>query len=307
MDFRILGPLEVSDQGQELPLAGSKQRAVLAILLLHANQLVPSDRLIDQLWNEHPPATAAKSLQVHVSRLRQALDRGNGSDGLIVTQRGGYLIRIGPDQLDRNRFERLLAEGSAALADAAPERAAELLEEALALWHGPALADFAYESFAQAEIARLDELRLTATEELIDAELALGRHAQQIGRLELLVDTHPLRERLRAQLMLALYRSGRQAEALAAYRDARTTLVEELGIEPGEELRELERAILAHDPALGGGPQRRGPPRRRSGARTRRRAASGRRRPTRRSRGAGPPACGPPLAIAAAGLLRRRR
>ncbi len=131
MDFRILGPLEVSEQGQELPLAGSKQRAVLAILLLHANELVPSDRLIDQLWNEHPPATAAKSLQVHVSRLRQALERGNGSDGLIVTQRGGYLIRIGPDQLDRNRFERLLAEGSAALADAAPERAAELLEEAL--------------------------------------------------------------------------------------------------------------------------------------------------------------------------------
>jgi YVTN family beta-propeller protein len=254
VDFRILGPLEVSDQGRDLPLAGSKPRAVLAILLLHANEVVSSDRLIDEVWGEHPPPSAAKSLQVHVSRLRQSLDRGGPAspDSVIVTRGHGYLIQVGPDELDRVRFESLLEAGRRALADGAPERAAELLREALALWRGPALADFAYDSFAQAEITHLEELRLSAVEQRIEAELALGHHAQVIGELESLVGHHPFRERLRAQLMLALYRSGRQAEALEAYQDARRALVDELGIEPGEELTELQSAILAHDPALGG-------------------------------------------------------
>jgi YVTN family beta-propeller protein len=253
VDFRILGPLVVTDRDDEVPLPGGKQRGLLAILLLHANEVVSSDALIDQLWDERPPPTAAKSLQVHMSRLRQALDHGvvDGSNGLIVTKGSGYLIRIAPEQLDATRFERLLDEGTRELARSDPERAAELLREALGLWHGPALTDFAYERFAHAEAARLEELRLAATERLIEAELALGHGAQQVGELESLVERHPLRERLRAQLMLALYRSGRQADALAAYQDTRRTLVEELGIEPGEELREMQRAILAQDPALG--------------------------------------------------------
>ena len=254
MDFRILGPLEVSHEGRELPLAGSKQRAVLAILLLHANEVVSSDRLIDELWGEQPPPSAAKSLQVHVSRLRQALDRAGEASpgGVIVTHGRGYLIQLGPDELDKARFESLLDEGTKALVDGIPERAAELLRDGLALWRGPPLADFAYEPFAQAEIARLEELRLSAVEQRIEADLALGHHAQVIGELESLVGRHPFRERLRAQLMLALYRSGRQAEALDAYQDARRALVDELGIEPGEELQELQSRILAHDPALGG-------------------------------------------------------
>jgi YVTN family beta-propeller protein len=261
VDFRILGPLEVSHEGRELPLAGSKQRAVLAILLLHANEVVSSDRLIDELWGEEPPPTAAKSLQVHVSRLRQALDRTDEAspDSVIETHGRGYLIQLGPDELDKTRFESLLDEGTKALADGSPERAAELLRDGLALWRGPPLADFAYEPFAQAEIARLEELRLSAVEQRIEAELALGHHAQVIGELESLVGRHPFRERLRAQFMLALYRSGRQAEALDAYQDARRALVDELGIEPGEELQELQSRILAHDPALGrpGAPARR--------------------------------------------------
>jgi YVTN family beta-propeller protein len=254
VDFRILGPLEVRNQGHELPIAGSKQRAVLAILLLHANEVVSSDRLIEELWGGEPPASAAKSLQVHISRLRRSLESGDATvpDGVIVTRGGGYVIRVGPNELDRERFERLVDEGARALAGGAPEHAAEMLREALGLWRGPPLADFAYESFAQPEIGRLQELRLTAVEKRIEADLACGRHAQTIGELESLIDRHPLREGLRAQLMLALYRSGRQAEALETYRDARRALVDELGIEPGEELRELERAILAHDPSLGG-------------------------------------------------------
>ena len=252
MDFRILGPLEVTDQGREPAIAAGKQRALLAILLLHANEVVSSDRLIEELWGERAPASAAKSLQVYVSRLRHALERGdgNGADSVVVTRGGGYLISVGPGELDLERFERLLEEGSGALADGAPERALELLREALALWRGPPLAEFAYEPFAQQVIARLEELHLTALELRIEAGLALGEHARLIGELETLVKHHPFRERLRAQLMLALYRSGRQAEALEAYQQARRTLVEELGIEPSRELEELQRAILAQDPSL---------------------------------------------------------
>jgi DNA-binding SARP family transcriptional activator len=252
VDFRILGPLEVTDHGREPAIAAGKQRALLAILLLHANEVVSSDRLIEELWGERPPGNAAKSLQVHVSRLRHALERddGDGADSVVVTRGGGYLIRIGPDELDLERFERMVEEGSRALADGAPERALELLREALALWRGPPLAEFAYEPFAQQEIARLEELHLSALELRIEAALALAEHARLIGELETLVKRHPFRERLRAQLMLALYRSGRQAEALDAFREARRALVEELGIEPSRELEELQLAILAHDPTL---------------------------------------------------------
>jgi YVTN family beta-propeller protein len=264
VEFRILGPLEVRNEGRELPLPGSKPRAVLAILLLHANEVVSSDRLIDELWGEQPPPSAAKSLQAHVSRLRQSLEPGGAAspDSVIVTRGGGYLIRVEPDELDRARFESLLDEGTKALADGGPERAAELLREALSLWRGPPLADLAYEPFAQSEVARLEELRLSAVEQRIEAELALGHHAQVVGELESLVGRHPFRERLRAQFMLALYRSGRQAEALEAYQDARRALVDELGIEPGEELKALQGAILAHDPALGGSAPPRRPGRR---------------------------------------------
>jgi YVTN family beta-propeller protein len=252
MEFRILGPLEVGEPGRPLALGGAKQRALLAILLLHANEPVSTDRLIEDLWGERPPADAGKSLQIHVSRLRKTL---GAADGIVVTQPNGYLIKLGPNDVDLQRFERLAVEGRRALAGGDPGRANDKLGEALALWRGAPLADFAFEPFAQAEIARLEELRLAAVEDSNEARLALGHHAELVGELETLVRDHPLRERLRGQLMLALYRSGRQAEALAAYRDARRALVDELGLEPGPELRKLERAILAHDPALAAPPR----------------------------------------------------
>jgi WD40 repeat protein/DNA-binding SARP family transcriptional activator len=254
MDFRILGRLEVLDEGREtVAVAGSKQRALLALLLLHGNETLSTSRLIDELWGEEPPATAAKTVHVHVSRLRKALAAGgdgNSSAGLVLTREHGYELRLDPERLDAARFERLLAEGRSELAAGRPERAASTLERGLALWRGPPLADFAYERFAQPEIARLDELKVVALELLIEAKLALGRHAEVIAELETLTREHPYRERLRALLMLALYRSDRQAEALQAYQNARRQLVAELGIEPGEQLRDLERAILAQDPAL---------------------------------------------------------
>ncbi len=252
MDFRILGPLEALDEGRQVTLGGSKQRVLLAVLLLHANETLSTDRLIEELWGEHPPATAAKTVQVHISRLRKALgaQASNGSRGAVVTREHGYELDIDPERLDANRFERLVAEGSAALAGGRPEAAASVLEGALSLWRGAPLGELAYEPFAQPQIARLDDLRLAALEQLIDAKLALADHAEVLGRLETLIAEHPYRERLRAQLMLALYRSDRQADALQAYQDARRTLVEELGIEPGERLRDLERAILAQDPEL---------------------------------------------------------
>ena len=247
MDFRILGPLEVLDEGRVVSLGGSKQRALLALLLLRANETLTPDRLIEELWGDRPPATAAKTLQAHVSRLRKALV---AHDGVVVTRAHGYELRLDPGCLDAHRFERLVGEGRGALATARPEWALARLQEALALWRGPPLADLAYEPFAQGEITRLDELRVTALEQLMEAKLALGGHTELVGELESLIDEHPYREGLRAQLMLALYRSDRQADALQAYQDARRTLVEQLGIEPGERLRRLERAILAQDPAL---------------------------------------------------------
>jgi DNA-binding SARP family transcriptional activator/tetratricopeptide (TPR) repeat protein len=241
MEFRILGRLEVSEPGRAIEIAGSKQRALLAILLVNANRVVSTDRLIDGLWEDEPPETAAKALQVHVSQLRKVLGPGR-----LVTRSPGYLIQVGEGELDLARFEGLVesARGAAGVA------ASAALREALRLWRGPPLADFAYERFAQGEIARLEELRLDALESRLDAELGLGWHAALVGELEALVGEHPLRERLRGQLMLALYRSGRQAEALEAYQAARGVLVEELGIEPGRSLRELEKAILQQDLSL---------------------------------------------------------
>ena len=252
MEFRILGPLEVLGDGRPVALGGDKQRSLLALLVIHANQTLSSERLIDELWGERPPASAVKTLQVHVSRVRKALGQpaGEGGDGVVLTREHGYELCVDSDSVDALRFERLVDAGRRELAIGRVGYAASLLEQALSLWRGPPLAEFAYERFAQAEIARLDELRLGALEELVEAKLALGRHAEVVGELESLIAEHPYRERLRSQLMLALYRSDRQAEALQAYQDARRKLVEELGIEPGERLRELERAILAQDPAL---------------------------------------------------------
>ncbi len=244
MEFRILGPLEALDGGKPLSLGGRKRRAVLALLLLHPDETVGSERMVDELWGESAPPGTLKTLQVHISRLRKELP------DVLVTRGHGYELQIEPDQLDAHRFERSLDEARSELAADRPEHALALLERGLALWRGPPLADLAYEPFAQAEIARLEDLRLAADEQLIEAKLALGRHSELIGPLERLVEEHPYRERLRGQLMLALYRADRQADALQAYQDARRTLVEELGIEPGERLRELEAAVLAQDPSL---------------------------------------------------------
>jgi DNA-binding SARP family transcriptional activator len=245
MRFRILGPLELKDDGGEVPLGGHRPRALLALLLLHPNEVVPADRLIDELWGELSRERGAGALRVNVARLRKALP-----DGVLTTKSPGYVVRVAADELDLHRFERLVDEGRGLLARGLEADASQRLREALSLWRGPALADFAYESFAQPAIARLDEIRLTATELLIDADLALGRHDELVGELEALVAKHPLRERLRGSLMTALYRSGRQAEALDAYQSARRALVDELGIEPSPGLQELERAILRQDPAL---------------------------------------------------------
>lgn len=250
MEFRLLGSIEVVDAGRVVELQGLKQRALLAVLLLHANELVSRDLLIDHLWGERPPTTAAHSLDVYVSRVRKALRGDNGGQDVLVTRAGGYLLRLGPDDLDARRFERLVEEGRRALADGDAGEAADLLRGALALWRGRPLAELAFEPFARDEVERLEELRLVALEERLEAELALGLHAAAGGELERLVAQHPLRERLRRLLMLALYRSGRQADALTVYTDARRLLVEELGIEPTRELKELQQAILRQDPAL---------------------------------------------------------
>ena len=243
MEFRILGPLEVWDDGGEVSLGGPKPRALLAGLLLHPNEVVPADRLIDELWGEDSPEDAAAALRVNVSRLRKALPQD-----VLTTRSPGYVIRVEPDELDLHRFERLVDEGRSLLARGLAADASVRLRDALALWRGPALAEFAYESFAQSAIARLEEIRLAAVELRIDADLALGRHAELVGELEALVAEHPLRERLRRCLMTALYQSGRQAEALDAYQEARRALVDELGIDPSPALQELERAILRQEP-----------------------------------------------------------
>src|SRR4051794_2326923 len=246
MEFRILGPLEIRTEQGALPLRRSKPRAVLTILLLHANEAVSAERLAMALWGEEAPAGAVKTVQVHVSRLRKALGDGD----VIATTPSGYCLRVRPGELDLTHFERLVEEARHALTENRPDRAARRLRDALALWRGPPLAEFATEAFAQAEIARLEELRLTAVETCVEAELRAGWHAALVGELHGLVAAHPTRERLAGQLMLALYRCGRRAEALAAYRDARNTLVANIGVEPGPELRAVHEAILRHDASL---------------------------------------------------------
>ena len=243
MEFAILGPLRVVGPDGPIELGAAKQRALLAALLLaRREEAVPADRLIDVLWGDEPPATAAKALQVHVSRLRHALGPGDP----IVTRASGYAVALEPGQLDLERFEALVARAR----EQPPADASRLLGEALALFRGPPLADAPLLGPAASEAKRLGDLRLAVLEERIDADLALGGHAALVGELDALAVEHPYRERLHAQLVLALYRSGRQADALAALRRVRGALVEELGLDPGRELQRLEAAILAQDPAL---------------------------------------------------------
>jgi DNA-binding SARP family transcriptional activator len=239
MDFRILGPLEVEEGGRPIALGGSKQRALLTLLLLTPDRPVSVDRLVDALWRDEPPAAAANALQYHVSRLRKTL--GHGAE--VVTQEPGYLIRIDPEQLDLVRFERLVIEAEGAN----PQRSSRLLAEAIALWRGEPLADLADDALSQGTIQRLEAARLAALERRVDADLALGRHSQLVPELEAIVRANPLHEGLVGALMKALYGSGRQADALDVYRRTRQTFDTELGIEPSPFLRELERAILRQD------------------------------------------------------------
>ena len=247
MDYRILGPLEVVDGGRAVPLGGPRQRAVLALLLMRANTAVSSELIVHELWGAEPPRTATKALQNCVSALRKALPAGAET---LRSVSGGYALRVDPQELDRDRFEALVADGRALLAHGDVDEARHRFGSALDLWRGPPLSDFAFDDFAQDEIARLQELQIAATEDKVDAELAVGLSAELVPELEALISRHPLRERLRGQLMLALYRAGRQVEALAAYRETRRTLLGELGIDPSRRLQDLERAILAQDPGL---------------------------------------------------------
>jgi DNA-binding SARP family transcriptional activator/pimeloyl-ACP methyl ester carboxylesterase len=244
MDFHILGPLEVLIRHAPVHVAAGKQRALLAMLLLNANRTVSREHLVDSLWGENVPDSAQKMVQIHVSQLRKALPEPR-----LHTRAPGYLLEVDEGELDLSRFERSVAAARQALSQGDPGQASTLLDEALALWRGPALAEFA-EPFAQHESARLEELRLAAVELRIETELSLGHHGDLVGELEPLIAQHPLRERLRSQHMLALYRSGRHAEALASYQAFRRTLSEELGIEPSSSLRELERLMLKQDPSL---------------------------------------------------------
>jgi DNA-binding SARP family transcriptional activator len=270
MRFGVLGPLEVESEDGRLTLGGARQRAVLAMLVLHVNEVVPRDRLLEGVWGGNPPDTAASALQGYVSALRKAL-----GPGVIVTRAPGYSLEARRDLVDVHRFESLAATGADALAEGDATRAAQLLRQALALWRGEPLADLDSVEFVQLERLRLEELRLGALADRIDADLALGRHAELVGELRALVGEHPLRERFRAQLMLALYRAGRQAESLDVYQQGRSLLAAELGIEPGQPLKRLERAILQQDEALA-------PPAAGPGASVQPRATE-RRRPPRRS------------------------
>jgi DNA-binding SARP family transcriptional activator len=248
VEFRILGPLEVVEDGEPVALGTVKERLVLGVLLLRANEFVSRERLIDDLWGEAPPPTANKAVNVYLSKVRKALGRA-GADP-IATAPGGYRLRVAPDELDADRMQLLVASARESVSKGEFESAAERFREALSLWRGPTLAGLQLESRGRDEVAQLDELRLAALMDQIDCDLALGRHEQALGELNLLVREHPLRERLRAQQMLALYRADRQADALEAYADARRTLVGDLGIEPSEGLQRLQQAILRHDPSL---------------------------------------------------------
>jgi DNA-binding SARP family transcriptional activator len=248
VEFRILGPLEVLDDGVPVPLGTLKERIVLAVLLLHANEIVSRERLIDELWGASPPPTAKKAISVYLSKLRKTLAR-DGEEAIAAAP-GGYRITIDPERLDAARVQRLVADAGERAASGEVDAAGELLREAITLWRGPTLAGLTLESHGREDVARLDELRVTALMDRIDCDLARGQHERVLGELQILVREHPLRERLRAQQMLALYRSDRQADALSAYQEARHALVDELGIDPSESLQRLQQAILQHDPAL---------------------------------------------------------
>ena len=254
MDFNILGPFDVRDrQGRAIVLPGGRERALLVFLLIQRGAVISTDRIVDALWGEHPPETAAKAVQGYVSHLRRVLEpehEPGAAHGLLVTRPPGYALHGDDVNVDATRFERLVSDGRRALEAGSAAEATVLFDEALAVWRGPALAEFAFDDFAQDEIRRLEELRLSATEDRIESLLRIGRHAELVGQLDSLVAAHPLRERLRGQSMRALYGSGRQADALKTYRDGRRLLTAELGLEPGPELQRLERAILAQDPAL---------------------------------------------------------
>jgi DNA-binding SARP family transcriptional activator len=253
MRFRVLGPLEVDTDGGPIALGGQKERLLLALLLARPNQVVPVETLVRGLWGERPPRSAGKTLQSHVVRLRRALEpgRARGAAGeVLVTREPGYLVRVAPGALDAERFEELTAQARCALAAGAADAAESMLREALGLWRGQAFEEFLDTDFGAAEADRLAELRLVALEDRNEADLRLGRHRELVAELEGLVREHPLRERLWAQLLIALYRAGRQADALLAYQRARSILVEELGIDPGAELRRLQAAVLAQDPGL---------------------------------------------------------
>jgi DNA-binding SARP family transcriptional activator/class 3 adenylate cyclase len=253
IEFAVLGPLEVTRGGTPIAVGAGRQRALLALLLIHANEVVPAERLIDGLWGPDPPAGAAHNLHVYVSGLRKALEPRREQTTpaeVLVTRTPGYMVRVGLEDLDRFRFERLVADGRRILSEGDPAAAAKRLSEALALWRGPALVEFAYEEFAQAEAARLEELRVGAFEDRVEAELALGRHSELVGDLEAVARANPLRERLWALWMLALYRSGRQSEALRIYQELRSHLADELGITPSPALVALEEAIVLQKPEL---------------------------------------------------------
>jgi DNA-binding SARP family transcriptional activator len=254
MRYRILGQLEVHNGADGVQIGQGRQRLLLAVLLTHANAPVSSERLIDGLWDQTPPPTATRSLHNHVSSLRKAL-----GDGHLVTETRGYRLVVADNDVDASRFDALAEQGRAALAAGNPGQAADRLHEALGLWRGPAFGDLANEPAIVDDAVSLDERRLVAVEDRVDADLELGRHHELVAELDRLVAQHPLRERLRAQQMLARYRSGRQADALDAYRQAREVLVREIGIEPGPELRRLQQAILEQDPALDA-PARPAPP-----------------------------------------------
>jgi DNA-binding SARP family transcriptional activator/DNA polymerase III delta prime subunit len=250
VEFRILGPLEVIDDGGAgVAIGGNRERAVLALLLLSANRVVSSEALAHDLWGEHPPEGPAHALRVHISRLRKALREGGG-DGIVITRSPGYVVRIDPMDVDAVRFESLVEQAREQAAAGQQEQAATTLRTALGLWRGPALADVADAPLARAEAARLEEARLAALEDRVEADLACGRHTQLVAELDALTRAHPLRERLWGHRMVALYRAGRQAEALRAYQDLRTILGEELGLEPDRALQRLESAILRHEPEL---------------------------------------------------------
>ena len=253
MDFRLLGPFEVWEHGYPLPLGARRQRAILALLALHPREVLSTDRIVEEIWGEDAPPSAVRTVHAYISRLRSCLREGSDADArsaVIVSREPGYLLQIDPDQIDAARFENGVLQAAALMLDGDPRKANEVLRAVLELWRGAALADFMYESFAAIESERLAERRLDAIELRIETDLGLLRHNQVVSELEGLVAIHPVREHFWSQLMVALYRSGRQSDALAVYGRVRQMLIEERGIEPGPELRRLERLVLEQSPEL---------------------------------------------------------